>query len=396
MKRIAIAAGVVMSIGGSVFAQSPPPPQVLPTTVLDPAATRPVGPLSPSEAAKQRDAIIKGLKEDLRSFDPGTVSARQVDGRWQVRADSVLIKDFGPDRASAFETARAIQEMRITQMGIVPGARPEFIYWLAEGKAPRGTNTQVVVIPVSSRSVRAEQVGGTWVVTDGTKGFYDFGTDADAAKRAAIVFWKYGFNQLGLIGGPHPVLVYPLADPRLALSQKAGPIPNPSPLGVLQDVTQTSLLLPGNVYGGPKSPLDVSKLEVVCRGEWLLVRGDDVLARFGSVESAARGALKALQDARPTEYARLGERGLPLFLWNGQPIHGEPLAATKMSLHPDRLRVVKSRETWWVFEENRPVLEAGTKADAELIVQVIRLYDLKALCVFGQKETGLKLLTAGR
>ena len=51
------------------------------------------------------------------------------------------------------KTARAIQDMGITQVGIVPGARPEFVYWLTNGKAPaQGTNSQVVVIPVSARS----------------------------------------------------------------------------------------------------------------------------------------------------------------------------------------------------------------------------------------------------
>ena len=134
-----------------------------------------------------------------------------------------------------------------------------------------------------------------------TKGLYDFGTDAEAARRAAVVFWKYGFNQLGIVGGPHPAMVYPLADPRQAALDKVAPVPNPSPIGVLQDVTRTSLLFPGNVYGGPKSSLDVTKLEVVRRGEWLLVHGDDVLGRFGSVEFAARGAMKALQDpGRPS------------------------------------------------------------------------------------------------
>jgi hypothetical protein len=379
-----------------VFAQPPAPPQMLPTTVLDPASTRPPGPLSPAEATKQRDAIIAALKEELRSFDPGTVTAGQVDGRWQVRAGSELLKDFGPDRGSAFETVRVIRDLRVTQVGAVPGARPEFLYWLTDGKAPRGANTQLVVMPVSARSVRAEQVGGTWVVTDGMKGLYDFGKDAEAAKRAAVVFWKYGFNQIGVIGGPQAAFVYPLADPRQAALERLAPVPPPSLVGVLQDVSRTSLLLPGNLYGGAKIALDATKLEVVRRGEWLLVHGDEVLGRFASVEHEARAALKALRDTRATELVRLGEGGFPLFLANGQPVHGEPLAATKTSLRADRLRALKVRDSWWVFEENRPVIQAGSKGDAELIVQVIRLYDLKTLCVFGQKEGGLHLLTAGR
>jgi hypothetical protein len=68
----------------------------------------------------------------------------------------------------------------------------------------------------------------------------------------------------------------------------------------------------------------------------------------------------------------------------------------KTSIHGDRLKVQKVRDSWWVFEENRPLIQAGAKGDAELIVQVIRLYDLKVLCLFGQRDAGLRLLTAGR
>ena len=59
---------------------------------------------------------------------------------------------------------------------------------LAGGKPPRVANTRAVIVPVFARSVRAENVGGTWVVTDGSRALYDFGTDADGAKRAAATF----------------------------------------------------------------------------------------------------------------------------------------------------------------------------------------------------------------
>ena len=59
--------------------------------------------------------------------------------------------------------------------------------------------------------------------------------------------------------------------------------------------------------------------------------------------------------------------------------------------------VQKVRETFWLFEDTRPVLEVGSKADAELLLKVIRLYDLKNLSMFGRPEAGgLKFLTAGR
>ena len=99
---------------------------------------------------------------------------------------------------------------------------------------------------------------------------------------------------------------------------------------MLSDVSRTSFLS-GNVYGGPKQPIDPHKLEVVRRdrGEVALVHGSDVLGRFGGSEVEARAAMRALQDGQVTEVARLGSTGLPLFLTNGQPIHGSPLGAAR-------------------------------------------------------------------
>ena len=381
------------------LAQPPAAPEVLPPTVLQPVVLKPAAPPSPADAARQREALIKNLKEDLVTFDPAAVTVRTVGGRWQVRTDGVVLKDFGADRASATEAARLVRDLRVNQVGTVKGSNPPFEYWLADGKAPRVANARAVVLPVFSRSVRAENVGGTWVVTDGSKGLYDFGPDADGARRAATVYWKYGFNQLGVVGTPTPTMFVPLADPVQAAREKTAPTPATSALGILSDVTRTSFLLPGNVYGGPKQAIDPHKLEVVRRerGEVALVHGNEVLGRFGGSEVEARAAMRALQDGQVTEVARLGSTGLPLFLTNGQPIHGAPLGATKMNLRADRVKVQKIRETWWVTEDNRPLIEAGTREDAELLIQVIRVYDLHTVCTFGRPETGgLRLLTMGR
>jgi hypothetical protein len=383
---------------GAALAQPPAAPGVLPPTVLEPVVLKPAAPPSPAEAARQREAIIKNLKEDLVTFDPAAVTARAVDGRWQVRTATDVLKDFGADRASAMEAVRLIQDLRVNQVGTVKGSNPPFEYWLADGKPPRVANARAVVLPVSSRSVRPENVGGTWVVTDGSKGLYDFGPDADGAKRAATVYWKYGFNQLGVVGSPQPTMLVPLTDPVQAGREKTAPPPATAALSLLNDVSRTSLLLPGNVYAGPKKAIDASRLQVVRRdrGEVVLVHGDEVLARFGSSEVEARAAMRALQDGQVTEVARIGSTGLHLFLTNGQPIHGSPLGAAKANLRADRVKVQKIRESWWVTEDNRPLIEAGTRDDAELLIQVIKVYDLHTICTFGRPESGgLRLLTMG-
>jgi hypothetical protein len=391
-----VAAVLLPLLAGPAFTQPPAPPEVLPPTVLQPVNPKP---LSPAEAARQREATIAALKEDLTAFNPVTLVAKQVDGRWQLRAGTTVLKDFGSDRTSAIDAARLIMDLRVNQMGRVPGSNPPFEYWLADGKAPRVLNTRAVIVPVVARSMRAELAGGTWVVTDGARGLYDFGTDMDGARRAAAVCWKYGFNQLALVGEPRPTMLVPLTDPRQAKAEKATPVVATSGLGVLNDVSKTSLLVPGNVYAGPKRAIDVQKLEIVRkeRGELVLVGGDEVLGRFGGSEQAARGAMRAIQDGHATEVARIGSTGFPLFLVNGQPIHGEPLGATRMSIRSDRVKIQQIRDTWWVVEDGRPLFEAGTREDGELLVAVVRHFDLRALCLFGRPEAGgLRLLTTGR
>jgi hypothetical protein len=396
MNRAIISAVFVICAAATTLAQ---PPRKLPPTVDEPPPARPPGPLSPAEAAKQRENAIKSLREDIVSFEPTEVVATQIEGRWKVHTRSVLLKDFGTDRAAAQEAVRTIQDLRVNQLGTVPGAQPPFEYWLTDGRAPRGLNARVLVVPISARTIRAESVGGTWVVTDSVRGLYDFGPDAEAAKKAAIIFWKYGFNQIGVIGSPRPAMFYPLQDPRQATVDRAAPNPDPSPLGVLNDVSRTSLLLPGNTYAGAKSPIDAKKLETsrAKSGEWTLTHAGDVLARFGGSETSARTALKALQDARPTEIVWIGEARVPLFLAEGQPLRYEPLGGGKTAFRADRLKIQELRKSWWLFDDSRPLMEVGAKSDAELLLRVLRAYDLRAMYVYGRPESGgLRLFTVGR
>lgn len=398
MRTLTTASILAICVGTSAVAQSPPPPQKLPSSVSGPSTTRPAGPLSPAETARKRDAEIKGLKEEIRSFDNGAVEAVSVGSQWQVRAGSAVLKNFGGDRGAAFEAARVFKDLRINQLGTIPGSQPPFEYWLADGKAPSGANSRVVIIPIFARTIRAEQVGGTWMLTDGAKGLYDFGADAGAVRRAELVFWKYGFNQLGVVGNSKPMMIYPLTDPRRADQEKNSPAPNAMPLGVLTDAARTSVLLPGNVYGGRKTAFDLQKLEVLRHeGQWQLVHEGASLGRFGTGESVARSALKVLKEARPTEIARIGDCGFPIFLSDGLPLRCDPLGVTKVSLRADRMKVQKVRETFWLFEELRPVMEVGSKADTELLLKVIRFYDLRTALQFGRPDAGgLWVLTATR
>src|SRR4051794_15113464 len=119
MRRRLFATLLGTLLAAPALAQPAAPPEVLPPTILDPVHTKP---LTPAEALKQREADIAGLKEELVTFDPNSVIARQVEGHWHVRTADVLLKDFGGDKTTAMTAANLIQGLHVTQMGRVNGS----------------------------------------------------------------------------------------------------------------------------------------------------------------------------------------------------------------------------------------------------------------------------------
>jgi hypothetical protein len=377
----------------------PPSQQPLPAVLPNPLnpAPKPNGPTSPSPRELPPGLTPKEEQPELLTFNPDTVQVTKLESRWIVRSGpETMIRDWGANQMAAVEMARAIQELRVNQIGIVPGARPTFEYWLADGKAIAPLNSRRVVLPVSPNNLRAEAVGGVWVITDGARTFYDFGNDEAAAKKSLDLFQKHGFNQLGVIGSPRPVAFFPLRDPWQKDRNKKATPGSPS-LGVINEVSQTNLLLSGNRLAGPKNPVDIKLFSVKQKGEWALLYNEELVARFGNDRGQAEAALKTLQYARPTSVAILGKIRFPIFLQDDAPISGAPLNAKLVRFVPERLRILKWNEKWWIFEEGRQVMEVGSKEDAQMLLEVIQSMRLEMLCTFGRPEQGgLRLLTRGR
>lgn len=337
------------------------------------------------------------VEEELQSFDPFRLELRFIDKRWVIHHGDVPIKEFGSNRDAAVEAIRAVQDIRANQLGSVPGGRPPFEYFLTDGKPSRHVNGKVTIVPINSRGIRAEQIGGAWVVTDGLKSLHDFGANEASAKQAAAIYLKYGFNQLGIVGGDSPIMVYPIFDQRHADREARTPPINQEPLKVVGEVAQTSFLLPGNVYGGPKYPIDHSKVAIERRsGEWHLFHGEHVLGKFGTNELAARHALKAMQDSKPNEVAFVGARRLPVFLSHGAAIRGDAMGAIRQTINPDRVKVQQVRDTWWVYDDSRPVLEIGTKSEAIVMVKAIQALGIRSISTLGRVDQGMLFMTAGR
>lgn len=382
-------AGLLASVA---YAQ---PPGMLPPSLS--GAPRPMLSTKPRDPEQERKTAIKNLREDIVAFDPSTLNVKKVEGHWAVISNTGVLKDFGVDRGSAEETARLLRDLKVNEIGTIPGARPTLEYWLTDGKAPKPTLDRRIMMPIMSRSIHAENIGGAWVITDGARAFYDFGTNEEAAKQGAIVFWKYGFNQLGVIGAPNPQVLYPLCDPNQLAREQQLPKFVSSPLSLASDVTKSSLLLPGNVYGGPRIPVDLKNVEIVKRDfEYYLAHGKDTWGRFGTTEYQARAVLKLLQDAKVDEVVKLGDSEWPLFLAQGQVLNVRPLGVPVTKVRLDRLKLQKLRESWWLFEDTRPVLECTSKHDAEVMLLAMQQYGLDTISLFGRPDGGLRLLSKGR
>jgi hypothetical protein len=373
-----------MLLASAALAQSPQPnaPQLLPTLPLNSEPTPP-------------------SDNKLISFDPNQVAIRRVGGTHQLYAGKQFLKDFGPLVKEAEEAVRIIRDLNVSRYGYIPGSLPPFEYWLVEGyqNEPSGPPTRGItrqIIPFDARSLRADQVSGVWVVRDAKRILYNFGREADAARAAEQVCKKYGFNQIGVIGAPNPVMTYLVIDPYQGVQAQQ----TAHPLELADSVSRLGLILPQIGYVGSRTKIDQRKLEIVREGsDWSLMHSSDVVGRFGANESNARAALRALQDYRVTELCRIGTLGYPLFLVNGQPLKGAPLGLTPRGFQPQALRLQKIDGNWWLCEGSRQVIDCGPNEDeAKLLQKVISHFGLDQLVCIGHplREVGMNLLIKGR
>ena len=148
--------------GADSLAQPPRPPQPLPRLHW----TRPPSPRPtlPVEAAKQREAAIKAPQGGP---DDRSIRTRSPPGRSKAAggpSDKGLLKDFGADRMAATEAALIIQNLRLNQLGTVPGSSPPFEYWLTDGKTAQAERTGSCS---SSRSPRG-RFGPNWLAAPGS------------------------------------------------------------------------------------------------------------------------------------------------------------------------------------------------------------------------------------
>lgn len=331
---------------------------------------------------------IEPIALTMIRFDPTLLSVRRSDGRWFLMAGKQMLKDFGPLDREANEALRLVRDLHFTQYGMIAGSTPPFEFWLGdENEAQNGGFATKNVISFNARTLKVEQTIGAWVVRDDKLVLYNFGNDEAAARLALAVMKKHGFNQLGVIGSPRPVMTYLTVDPYARVGQ---PEAKSDPREALNTLSQQGLVLPGVGYVGTRVQLENRKLDIVkVQHDWTIVHGRDTLARFGMQETRARDALRLLQDMRVTEMVFVGKGGLPIFLANGKAPRSAVLGFGTARLNPSQMKVQLVNGGHGITEGTRTVMSFGeNRADAELVLKVLQHFGFDQVIVVGDPERG--------
>ncbi len=354
---------------------------------LPPSTNTPAAPSPP---------VVEPTGITMVRFDSDQLAVKRMDNRWQLFAGKQFLKDFGPLEREAHEALRLVRDLHFTQYGMIAGATPPFEFWLGEdGEGQKGGLTVKNVISFNDRTLRVEQTVGAWVVRDDKLLLYNFGKDEAAAKQAFAIMKKHGFNQLGVIGMPRPIMTYLTIDPYVRAARENAKV---DPREALNTLSQQGLILPNVGYVGGRYPIETRKLDIVKQQhDWMVVHGRESLARFGLQETRARDALRILQDARVTELVLAGKSGFPIYLSNGKPPRTPGLGFSTVRLNPPQMRVQAINGNYHITEGVRTVLSFSDSADAELVLKVLQHFQFDQMLVIGDPErSGLRLLSRSK
>lgn len=367
------------------------PPQALPRTAVDGAT-----PTTTPETPGGDPTAILPQKEDLRPIDSTAATLRKFNENWQLIVGGKVFREFGHDQTAAEEALRTMRGLRPTEWASIGSPRTIVEYGLTNGKPAPWVPTPKWSLGFDLRTVRAEPTQGVWVVRDDEAIILNFGTARQDAEQAAAVARKYGFNRVGLIGSPRPIMAYFYAAPIIASAAKSDPGASALARAAQeQALTRTGIPVPGLGFVGERIVIDPRKVEVRKeQSEYVLAHGTDVLARFGQSEWSARDAQKVIQDARFTEFCRVGSAGVTFFLVNGKPPTRVPFSVQGNGFQPTGLKVRANGPTWGVYEgSGRMLFPAANQEEAEQIVRVIQMYGFDQTCQIGlSPRSSLKFL----
>lgn len=378
-----------------------PPGSPLPPAAPQPAASSPTTQGSPDGAVMPASRVETPLPQPEAKFaiDSGAVTVKKIGGSWQVWAGPLPLKNLGNDETGAKDIVRVMHEQRPTEWVQIGSPRPIVEYGLTNGRPAITAGFPRAVAPIDLRTVRVEPVKGVWCLKDAGNIHFNFGLNKGDADQALAVIRKYGFNRIGQVGSDAnaPALTYFF----VALeADGAKPAPSNALALAAQEngLARTGIPVPGVGYIGEMVKIDARKIEVRRDGaDWLVSCGNEVLARFGQDQNAARDAQRLIKDGQFTEFCRAGPPGLTFFLVNGQSPNRVPLFVQGRRFDLKGLKASQVGPRWAVTERGRHLFDVNSAEEGEAAIALLKHYQFDQLCQVGSSpRASLIFLAKGR
>jgi hypothetical protein len=337
--------------------------------------------------------------EDKIFLDPATITAKKINGLWQIWAGPKPIRFVGDDEAGAKDIVSMMRELHPTEWISIGSPRPIIEYGLTNGKPAISAGFPRAVVPIDLRTVKVEAVRGVWCLKDAGNILFNFGLNRADADQALAVIHRYGFNRIGMLGSDvtAPALTYFF----VALdADGAKPVPaNPFLVTVQENgLARTGIPVPGLGYFGEMIKVDARKVEVRRDGiDWVVAFGNEVLARFGQDQNGARDAQRFIHDSGFTEFCHTGAAGVSFFLVNGQLPTRVPLYVQSRRLDSGGLRASQLGTRWAVTDRGRHLFDVANQAEGEAVILLMKHFQFDQLCQIGSSpRTNLTFLAKGR
>jgi 2-haloacid dehalogenase len=144
------------------------------------------------DLAEQLGAYLVSAPDDCLPLRPAAVQVQNVSGDWKIVDGNEQVLDFGASQANAERAKAIIEHYRFDRICFVGRPDPPMMYFTAGGKAPSGAMPGEDAIPFDLAGVVAQQVAGSWIVTDGASRMLDFGASEANAVHAVTIIKRYG------------------------------------------------------------------------------------------------------------------------------------------------------------------------------------------------------------
>lgn len=362
--------------------------------------------------------------ENKIGINVGDVTLKHMQGGWQLWAGPRLLRDFGDHEMDARDALRVYRDLRPTEWTTIGAGKPIVEYGLVYGRTPLTVATPTAddqhgsfpvapigdgrppatgagakqIIPIDLRTVRIEAIRGVWCLRDDYNIHLNFGVNKLDAEQALGAVRKYGFNRVGIVGNPAPAMTYFFAAPDAGQVMSKNAIAQAGLQAQIENLRKVGIPVGGLGYVGEMVRFNPREIDIKKEGsEWLVTAGTEVLGHFGPTEWIARDAARMIQDARFTEFCKVGSAGLTFFLANGRAPSRVPFNVQERQFDPNSLSVRKNNDHFAVTENGRFLFDCANAEEGEILIRVLQFYQFDQLCHLGPSpKLGISFLAKSR